>query len=62
MCYAQEAGIELRRRGKRTLDSSSIPIEDDGFQELVVFALLVTSLDGADWIVRGFTLAQDDTL
>lgn len=49
-------------REARTLDSSRLSADNDGLQELVIFALLVSFLDCGYNILRSFTFAGNNTL
>lgn len=45
-----------------TLDATSITIHDDGLQELVVLALLISFLDSGDRVTGLLTLTKDQAL
>lgn len=45
-----------------TLDAASIAVHDDGLQELVVLALLISFLDSGDWVTALLTLTKDQAL
>jgi hypothetical protein len=49
-------------RKAHTLDSSRLSVDNDGLQELVIFALLVSFLDCGYNILRSFTFAGNKTL
>lgn len=45
-----------------TLDAASITVHDDGLQELVVLALLISFLDSGDRVTALLTLTKNQTL
>ncbi len=46
----------------RTLDTALVTADNDGLEELVVLALLVTLLDGLERVLALLALAEDQTL